>query len=348
MFRSSENKEEISIMASVSILMPVYNSKKYLIECFESIRKQSFKDFEVLMIDDGSTDGSGEICDRYCNIDSRFHVRHNNNQGAGVARNLCLDWAMETDSFYIVWVDADDLISPNYLYELVNAIRNNPTYSIVQCELTTDLSSFVCDSKQNISFCSIDGAESLLTEMQSGKHGIAFTVLWNKIYKKEIFDGIRVYIDNKISGKIYNDVNMLWRIYIKAPKCLLLNSVLYFYRYVDESIQHRKFTNQKLEFIDLYKMIYSECIKLDYNNYCTFLGERLLFSLAFLLSANKDNYINYNEFYNIARLKFKEAAKIIAFKCSRFDLKLLFLLGRINFIFFRIYGILYKILKKKR
>lgn len=103
----------------VSVITPVYNTAQYLDECIGSILSQSMTDFELLLIDDGSTDGSGAICDRYAEKDKRIRVFHIPNGGVSAARNLGLDNARGE---FVVFVDSDDRITPDHLRQLADAI----------------------------------------------------------------------------------------------------------------------------------------------------------------------------------------------------------------------------------
>lgn len=101
----------------VSIIVPVYNAEKYLAECIDSLLNQTYKDIEILLVDDGSTDGSGTICELYVNRDNRIQYIHQKNSGVSVARNSALDLAQGE---YLCFVDSDDIVDPNYLQNLVN------------------------------------------------------------------------------------------------------------------------------------------------------------------------------------------------------------------------------------
>lgn len=105
-------------MPTVSIIIPVYNTEKYLAACIESVLSQSFKDFEVLLVDDGSTDGSGRICDEYSKTDDRIVVIHKENGGVSSARNVGLD---HITGEFVVFVDADDCLNESYLEHLMGS-----------------------------------------------------------------------------------------------------------------------------------------------------------------------------------------------------------------------------------
>ena len=104
-------------MVKVSIGVPVYNVDQWLRQCLDSIRQQSFQDFEVIMVDDGSTDNSFEICQEYVSKDERFKLYHQENKGLAGARNTCLKH-MTGD--FIAWLDSDDWLENDYLERLVS------------------------------------------------------------------------------------------------------------------------------------------------------------------------------------------------------------------------------------
>ena len=107
-------------MPKVSIIVPVYNTEEYLSECIESILDQSFTDFELLLINDGSIDKSGKICDEYAKKDSRIVVIHKENGGVSSARNKGIEIAQGE---WISFIDADDWITPLYLSDLIRKLR---------------------------------------------------------------------------------------------------------------------------------------------------------------------------------------------------------------------------------
>lgn len=112
----------------ISIIVPVYNTSDYLADCLDSIAAQTFKDFEVLMVNDGSTDNSATICDKYQIIDNRFRLIQQSNSGISAARNKGID---EAKGEYIAFIDSDDIVRNNYLSELICNMDENT--QIVQC-----------------------------------------------------------------------------------------------------------------------------------------------------------------------------------------------------------------------
>ena len=120
----------------ISVIVPVYNTEKYLRRCIDSILAQTYSDFELILIDDGSTDNSGKICDDYAEKDNRIVVIHQDNKGQAIARNVGLDYVFEKDnSEWISFVDSDDCIHGRYLETLLAAgIKNCVKISV--CDYT--------------------------------------------------------------------------------------------------------------------------------------------------------------------------------------------------------------------
>ena len=111
-------------MPLISVIVPVYKVEEYLNRCVDSILSQTFTDFELILIDDGSPDNCGKICDEYAQKDNRVCVIHKKNGGLSSARNTGIDWAFKnSNSQYITFVDSDDLITKDYLEKLNDAIK---------------------------------------------------------------------------------------------------------------------------------------------------------------------------------------------------------------------------------
>lgn len=106
-------------MSNISVIIPIYNAEKFIDRCIESVLNQTVHDYELVLVDDGSTDNSGKICDQYASLDSRIKVIHKTNGGPGSARNSGIDYAIsESESEWITFVDADDWIHKQYLEKL--------------------------------------------------------------------------------------------------------------------------------------------------------------------------------------------------------------------------------------
>lgn len=217
----------------ISIIVPVYNAEKYLDKCINSIIDQSYRDFEVLLIDDGSSDGSAEICDTHASKDPRIRVIHKSNGGSASARNLGLKLAKGD---YIAFVDADDYVDPDYLrimYELALAHHAD----IVQCQYRTvqqneqpspekyakqeSHKEIVCDNIQ------------LLRDFCQKKTYVSVAVLWNKLYRRELFDHLEF-----VEKKGIDDEFLIYRLIYLAKKIVKTTASLYYY-YMSPNSQMR-------------------------------------------------------------------------------------------------------------
>ena len=173
-------------MAEVSMIIPVYQVEQYIAQCIESVLSQTFCDFELILIDDGSTDRSGMICDTYADKDDRIIVIHTDNRGAAAARNTGLNHA---SGRYITFLDGDDYIAGNMLERLHEVIEQSE-YDMVVCDflnLLPDAADNFIVGLTETNVCGRDVLEHLKNEPN---HGV-WTVVWNKIYRREILEHLR-------------------------------------------------------------------------------------------------------------------------------------------------------------
>lgn len=195
-----------------SIIVPVYNVEKYLDKCLASISEQTFKEFECIVVDDGSPDNSNDIIDRYVNKDQRFKVIHQKNMGISAARNAGLAIAQGD---YVAFVDSDDYISNEYLEKFALKIANTDA-DIVICGFIEVLK----DSQKTVCF------EAPSTEVikQNILADIWPSYSWNKCYKKYLFENIRFPV-----GKIFEDLLTIPEVCLNAHKIVCIPEKLYYY-----------------------------------------------------------------------------------------------------------------------
>lgn len=222
-------------MELVSVILPVYNGERYLKECIDSILASTYQNLEIILIDDGSTDRSGPICDEYAERDSRIKVIHQENRGLICARNCGLSVSNGT---YIAFVDADDLVSPAFYEEMVSAIEAEHA-DLVACEYRhnkEDVVNRIAPSeKKLVSVQTFEEQLAILTCAPSIR-GITWTgpFVWNKLYRKE-----------KITERFNKECLMCEDLrfnydYLQAcEKMTVLPVGLYFYRIHEESIAGR-------------------------------------------------------------------------------------------------------------
>ena len=168
----------------ISVLVPVYNTVAWLHGCLESIAGQTYGDFEVILVDDGSSDGSGEVCDDFCGSDSRFRVIHKENGGVSSARNVALG---EAKGDYVFFMDSDDIIHPRAFEVLLEAIKSGP-YAMATADFEeVQLSDVRFDSKgsgQNRILTGKDLIESCIADGQS------WYSVWNHLIARRYVEGL--------------------------------------------------------------------------------------------------------------------------------------------------------------
>lgn len=200
----------------VSVIVPVYNVKAYLEQCLDSILKQSIKDIEIIVIDDGSTDGSGQVCDSYAQRDFRIRVIHKANQGISVARNDGLDIAQAE---YVMFLDSDDWVEPEFCEIPYNIAEKTGSEMVVFRRVWHREK----DVKAQAEFPSegIISKKEILTDLWS----LVGVISWNKLYKREVFNDIHFPV-----GRLSEDVAVTHRVIQKANSVYLINDCLYHHR----------------------------------------------------------------------------------------------------------------------
>ena len=182
----------------ISVIIPVYNVEPYLRKCLDSVVNQTYKDLEILIIDDGSTDGSGAICDEYGNIDSRIRVFHTENKGLSCARNLGLD---ESKGDWIGFVDSDDLIEPD-MYEVLLEKAEETGADVVECGVFKEYSDRTeGHNRTRKVFSRTEAIRALVNRELSNS-------AWNKLWSNSCYSGIRF-----PEGRIFEDVATTYRVF---------------------------------------------------------------------------------------------------------------------------------------
>lgn len=222
-------------MHKISVIIPVYNAEKYLDRCLSSISKQSYKDYEIILINDGSTDGSNTICEAWQKKKDNIKVIHKDNGGSASARNIGISIAQGE---YIAFIDADDFVHDKYLEILINNSIEYETdisvcgYISLNEDIINDRNFELKQEKVEI----LDNITSL--EMFcSRKFYTQMVVVWNKLIKKELFDEVSF-----VEGKCVDDEFVIHKLFYKAKKIAYSNLKLYYY-IQSENSQMRKTLN---------------------------------------------------------------------------------------------------------
>lgn len=215
----------------VSIIVPIYNAEKYLDRCVDSILSQTFLDFELLLIDDGSPDRSGEICDEYAQKDNRIHVFHKENGGVASARQFGLEHAQGE---FVIHADPDDYVEPSMLEELYECAKKNQADMVI-CDFYIDAFQHIIEKKQNPS--NLDHL-TVLRELFQHLHGSC----WNKLLKRTCYKQYGVSFP---SGVSYCEDLSFWVRLLKEPiRITYLPKAFYHYVQHETSIV-RNYMNKK-------------------------------------------------------------------------------------------------------
>lgn len=233
----------------ISIIVPVYKVEKYIHKCIDSILNQTFKDFELILVDDGSPDNCGKICDEYAKKDNRIIVIHKENGGQATARNIALDIAKGE---YIGFVDSDDYIKPDMYEKLYNACSlNNSDISV-------------------IGFREINENGNSIYEYIPDKlyffDALKRAHMWNKLFNKKLFFENNLFFQ---SGRYYEDLELFPKLFVKANKISEVKDIGYIYLQREGSTTREK--NEKIldmlwAYIEIKKFLIKEDLFEKYRN----------------------------------------------------------------------------------
>ena len=222
----------------ISIAIPVYNTEKYLERCIYSILNQTYKNLEVICVDDGSTDLSGKILDRLSQEDSRLKILHKKNEGVSIARNLAL---LEAKGEYIGFIDSDDYVAPDYYEKLIDVL-DNTTVDIVTCSYFFDYSGSIvrAENKNYVPQNPLNTQEFLPYIYERDLYKGVASYLWTKLIRRELIkqkcDKLDIYFRKEYEGA--DDVVFLAELYMKSTSIQYLDIPLYYYFQREGSIVH--------------------------------------------------------------------------------------------------------------
>lgn len=221
----------------ISVIVPVYKVEPYLRTCIDSILNQTFRDFELILIDDGSPDNCGVICDEYAAKDDRIVVIHQENGGLSAARNTGIDWAFaNSESQWITFVDSDDALEKSCLEQLfVYAIETDADITVTGGE-TFVLDDELANTPSNIVSVRTTTGRQCADEVFA-RNNFFLSFAWGKLYRKRLFTDFRYPV-----GRIYEDLWLLPKLLYSAQKVTILRSWLYCYRQRQGSILHQAYS----------------------------------------------------------------------------------------------------------
>ena len=227
----------------ISVIVPVFNSASYLHRCLESLVAQTFQDLEIILVNDGSTDTSLQICNEWAQKDNRVKVINKENGGAASSRNLGLSLSKGE---FIGFVDSDDWIHPKMYELLYNAIRSHQA-DIIECDFQTvnevcELSSDVDESLEITKLNPEEALEELIRERRIHQ------VPWNKLYRRNVIGNIKF-----PEGIICEDEFWTYQVISRATSIVCVKAILYFYYQSVDSVMRASYSQRRLVCIKAYE-----------------------------------------------------------------------------------------------
>ena len=237
------------------MIVPVYQVEKYIAQCIESVLNQTFKDFELILIDDGSKDQSGRICDLYAAKDDRILVIHTENRGAAAARNVGLDHA---SGRYITFLDGDDYLDEHMIARMYEEIEHSE-YDMVVCDflnlLPDEEDNFIVHLQEK----TVNGREVLEHLKNERNYGL-WTIVWNKIYKREVLENLRF-----PDGKYFEDEFFSNQLYLFSNQIHVIPDVLCYHRVLASSTMNTQKIENYLDLLDALQERLDIYFKYDYS-----------------------------------------------------------------------------------
>lgn len=297
-------------MINISVIVPVYLAEEYIIRCLESLRKQTMREFEVILVDDGSPDLSGKICEDYAAKDSRFRVIHKKNGGVSSARQVGIDNAIGE---YVIHTDPDDWVEPDMLDTLYSMAKSGD-YDVVICD-------FFQESKKTRSYKkqqpTITNNKAVFDDLISGKlHGAC----WNKLVRRSCFSRFNIKFPPNVI--MWEDLFVNLNLFKESVSIAYLPEAFYHY---DQSINpnsailsysHKKLSSQKF----VIDWLFSHVKKKDKLN---FMKKSIKYTAFRLKDISKDEFKNvYPEINNLFAFNINQIGKIdfFIFLSLRFSL----------------------------
>lgn len=211
-------------MSKISIVVPVYNVALYLPMCIDSILRQSFSDFELLLIDDGSTDESGKICDRFAEGDNRITVVHQQNSGAASAKNVGIDMATGE---YIAFIDSDDWVESNWLERVLAVFRSTSASAVEYSFIRECLQGRERGNESDFTTRLFTAEEYMAQYLDNW----TCSLFWNKIFRRELLKKIRF----RKERRCIDDEFFTYKVISGAAYVARINDELYHYRQRENS-----------------------------------------------------------------------------------------------------------------
>lgn len=227
----------------ITVIVPVYKVENYLKKCVDSILNQTYKNLEIILVDDGSPDNCPKMCDEYAEKDKRIKVVHKKNGGLSDARNFGID---ASTGKYLTFVDSDDYLNLNtikFLYD--NLVKTNSDLSIIGFKEVFENEEIDLNQKEENEILEVYDNSNKFEQLYFNKNKLSFVVAWGKLYNKNIFETLRFPV-----GKINEDEFVTHLVLDKCQKICFCNAAYYCYLQRENSIMHTKLSKKNLDSLE--------------------------------------------------------------------------------------------------
>lgn len=323
----------------ISIIVPVYNVEPYLARCIDSLLNQDYTNIEIILVEDGSIDGSGAICDHYSGVDSRVKVLHQEYQGVSGARNSGLALAKGD---YIMFLDSDDEAHPQYVSKLYRTLKENDL-DIAQCCLIR-VKNGVCVNELDVR----DGVRIFSgyeMQMKTFERNRYFSmVLCGKIFKKGLFDGLQFPV-----GRINEDESLIYLLMYRSRRVGIIDDYLYYYHYNGASITEKRYNIHRLDSFYMLREKYNFYKEKGHTTLANKTANEYFSQMSVALLNGKREADDYPQILKKAKDIYKQdRGAILENAHLTKDKKLFMKLSYINFYFVPLYGKLLRFVLKHR
>lgn len=276
----------------ISVIVPVYNAENFLKRCLDSILSQTYKEFELILVNDGSKDNSLRILLEYADLDSRIKVIDQENKGVAGARNTGLNAA---SGEYFLFVDADDWIENDNLERMLAALQENKNADIIFCSSDNAEDTNCITSEESVCYEIWDNEKQIFEFI---KHKKLNGMLWNKLIKRSLTEGVSF---NEKTG-YGEDAEFLWQVIKKSKKMVLTNEVLYHHVLENTSISHLSFSDKKYSAIPMWESICMD-VEQNYPRYLCFVKVSVTAAAVYsLYEAKNCGYKNKSQIKHMRKI----------------------------------------------
>lgn len=324
----------------ISIIVPTYNNEPYLARCIESLINQTYKNIEIILIDDGSCDNSLTICEEYAKKDSRIKVWHQEYLGVSETRNKGVE--LSTGEF-IIFLDGDDEAHPDYVQKLYNTSVQNDLDIAAACLLRIKNGKPVNQGEVTNKLQLYDGKTIQMKTFERNRY--FYMVVCGKLFKKELFEGLKF-----PKGRINEDESLIYLLYWKSKRIGFIDDYLYLYHYNGDSITEKKYNIHRLDGFYMLEEKFNFYKSLGLESFANKTASEYFSQISVVLTHKKSEITDYKAVMKKAKEFYLKDRKNILNKAKLPKTKRIFIcLSYVSFGFVKLYGILLKqILKLKK